>query len=399
MSGSASNAVSDVGQAAADTAAFFTGGASGANAVSGATGGPTVDTSTAATADVAGLGAGAGLAASGLAAGGAAMPPAVAETGAMMPAAVPPTDPTFGGAFTETAPGVFTAGAAAGDAATEGAGGTAILSAATPTVTLDPTTAAALGIDTSSFVGDLPIAADTVGSTGMGTLSGGFDAGMMSTVNPDYVGDLPIDSAAGAGGDGTFGGAKMASDFAGWIAKNPAQAALLGLTGYNMTRTPKIPEAAKTLQNQATPAAAAAQATIASGGTNTPAWTQQKSSIDASVDQQIKDQVRQVAQNAANTGQGTFDIDNWAKGGAPKPGDSLAAIQQANSIKDKLEAQRQQLYLQAQQQNVSDALKNLGISDTALAQVADSQFSASKDAQQTAAQTASLVLMLSAMGK
>ena len=55
-------AADTVGQLATDTAAFFTGGASGANEASRATGGPSVSAGTAAAADVAGLTAGAGIA-------------------------------------------------------------------------------------------------------------------------------------------------------------------------------------------------------------------------------------------------------------------------------------------------------------------------------------------------
>jgi hypothetical protein len=164
----------------------------------------------------------------------------------------------------------------------------------------------------------------------------------------------------------------------------PATAALLGVSAAQGLSKPKLPQAAQDLQKTGTAGAQAASGVIQSGGTSGPAWATQKASIDATIDQQIKEQTQAMLQQAVNSGQGA---------------DSQVTLQQINKLKNQAETMRQQMYQQAQAQNVKAALTELGISDQALAQVADTQFKQSAAARQGAAQTASLALMLSTLGK
>lgn len=307
--------------------------------------------------------------------------------GAAMPAAIAAADPTFGGLLSQTAPGVFEAAAPAGAGAIGAAGalegassaapppGTSILSSASPTLGLDPATAAALGIESSvlptgaveSATGVMPGGAPTFGEG-----AGGFPG-------------EPTGQWGGPTGMETGGGALDSA--AAWLKKlglTPATAALLGISGVQALSKPKLPDAAKTLQGTAGPGAQAATGVIQSGGTSGPAWATQKASIDATIDQQVKEQIQAMLQQAQNSGQGA---------------DSQVTQQQANKIKNQAETMRQQMYAQAQAQNVQAALQQLGISDAALTNVANTQFQQSAQARQGAAQTASLALMLSALGK
>jgi hypothetical protein len=187
-----------------------------------------------------------------------------------------------------------------------------------------------------------------------------------------------MDAGAGAGALDTT---------AAWLKKlglTPATAGLLGVSAAQALSKPKLPQAAQDLQKQGTAGAAAASGVIQSGGTSGPAWATQKASIDATIDQQLKEQAQAMLQQAQNSGVGA---------------DSQVTQQQINKLKTQLETARQQLYAQAQAQNVQNALKELGISDQALAQVADTQFRQSAAARQGAAQTASLALMLATLGK
>jgi hypothetical protein len=165
---------------------------------------------------------------------------------------------------------------------------------------------------------------------------------------------------------------------------SPTTLALLGISGVQAFSKPQVPEASKTLSGTAGPGAANASAVIQSGGTATPAWAQQKESIDAALDQQLKEQTAAMMQQAVNSGQGA---------------DSQVTLQQINKLKNQIETQRQQLYAQAQSQNVQAALSQLGISDQALSNVANVQFQASNQARQQAASTAELALILAANSK
>jgi hypothetical protein len=222
-------------------------------------------------------------------------------------------------------------------------------------------------------------------ATGGGSLGGGgvpgtdysiFTGGTPTDV-PDPVPDATISPAAGAPAGGAGG---LPDQLSNWLTKNPAQAAMLGLAAKNALTQPKLPSALQTVQGNAGPAADAAQAIIQSGGTSSPIWQSQKASIDASIDQQLQDQTAAIQQNAANTGQA-----------------GMVVQQQINQIKENLETQRQQLYAQAQQQNVNNAVSELTGANQSLTAVANTQLAQSEEAQQSASQTAQLALMLSQM--
>lgn len=328
----------------------------------------------------AGEGAAAGGATAGAEAGGAA--------GAFMPAAVAETPAALSSmGLTETVPGVFEAAAVGGPGATafaapgagspEGAPLPSFLSAASPTLGLDAATAEALGISSAlsgmeTSTGMVAGGAPFFGSEGMGSM--GEFAGETSG---QWGGATGMGVEGGGILDGTAAMLKR-------LGLSPATAGLLGISGLQALSKPKVPDAAKTLQAQAGPAAASANAVIQSGGTGGPQWATQKSSIDATVDQQLNEQIQAMLQQAVNSGQGA---------------DSQVTQQQINKLKNQLETVRQQLYAQAQAQNVDAALRQLGISDQALANVAQAQFASSNQARSAAAQTASLALMLSVLGK
>jgi hypothetical protein len=258
-----------------------------------------------------------------------------------------------------------------------------MLNASSPITTLDPATAAALGINQ-----DLSVSGQAFQTAG-GTMAGGaptfgenvLDSGLQTvtpTVPDISQADLSaIQAGADAGGSGITEALKK-------FGLTPATAGLLGISGLQALSKPKLPQAAQDLQKTAGPGAAAATSVIQSGGTGSPAWTTQKASIDATIDQQIKEQTQAMLQNAQNSGTGA---------------DSQVTQQQINKLKTQLETQRQTLYAQAQAQNVQAALSELGISDQALSQVANTQFQQSAQARQGAAQTASLAIMLAALGK
>lgn len=351
----------------------------------------------------AGIGAGAGAEGLAGAEGAAGAESAAAVAGGSMPAAVPEADPTFGGALQQTGPGTFAApgpalptGGGGGidpndpnNIQPTGAGGPSMLSAASPTLSLDSATAEALGITAPTFGGaDAALGNMTTGMVPGGAPNFGgevFDPGLAAG---DYNAGSEMTGAGAdygtrgaAGEDGIFG---KGADLLKKLGISPATAALLGISGAQALTAPKLPEAAKRLQQGAGPAADAAQGVIQSGGTSSPAFATQKASIDSSIDQQIKEQSQAILQQAQNSGQGA---------------DSQVTIQQINKLKTQLETQRQALYAQAAQQNVQAALQSLGISDQALAQVANAQFAGSNQAKSSAAETAKMALMLQALSK
>jgi hypothetical protein len=241
-------------------------------------------------------------------------------------------------------------------------GGGEILSAgsAMPTFNLSPGTADALGIG-GSTTSDLSVGQDVGQGVGQGV---GQQSGQ--AVGQDVTQDPTKPTA----GKNTILGLK------------PTTAALLGISGIQALQKPKQTSADKSLETNSTPAAQQATSVISSGGTATPAWATQKDSIDADIDQQIKDQTQAIIQQAVNAGQGA---------------DSMVVKQQVNQLKEKLEAQRQTLYAQQQQKNVQAALSELGISNQALSSVSANQFNNSQQAKQQAAQTASTALLLQAL--
>jgi hypothetical protein len=275
------------------------------------------------------------------------------------------------------------AGEVPGAAVAPAGGATPIsmLNASSPTTALDPATATALGISTNDSVFGGP-AFQSAG----GTMAGGAPTFGENAFGGGYVGE-PTGQWGGPTGMDAGAGAGALDTTAAWLKKlglTPATAGLLGVSAAQALSKPKLPQAAQDLQKQGTAGAAAASGVIQSGGTSGPAWATQKASIDATIDQQLKEQAQAMLQQAQNSGVGA---------------DSQVTQQQINKLKTQLETARQQLYAQAQAQNVQNALKELGISDQALAQVADTQFRQSAAARQGAAQTASLALMLATLGK
>jgi hypothetical protein len=211
---------------------------------------------------------------------------------------------------------------------------------------LDPASVAQPSIDTSLSASDLA---------------------EMGADNPAYG---PMDIASQSGGLGS------------WLsnAKNVGTAGMLGLSLKNALSKPKLPGASQTASAGATQAVQGATSTIQSGGTATPEWGSQKASIDATIDQQITQQTEAIQQAAANSGQGNQN--------------SGIVQQQIAQMTSNANTQRQQLYAQAQQQNVQAALSELSGGDATLTSIGNMQLQQSQEAQQLAAQTAEMALML-----
>jgi hypothetical protein len=171
-----------------------------------------------------------------------------------------------------------------------------------------------------------------------------------------------------------------------WLSnpKNAGTAGLLGLSLKNALSQPKLPGALQTAENNAGQSTAQALSVINSGGTATAEWASQKASIDATIDQQIKQQSEAIQQAAASSGEGNQN--------------SGIVQQQIQQMTANANVQRQQLYQQAQQQNVQAALSELTGGDQVLTQVGATQLQQSEEAQQLAAQTAEMALLLQSGG-
>ena len=137
--------------------------------------------------------------------------------------------------------------------------------------------------------------------------------------------------------------------------------------------------------NAAGPAVQDAMAMIKSGGMSGALWGQQKASIDASINQQIQQESEALQQAAANAGEGS-------------PKDSAVVVQQLNALKDKMETQRNQLYLQAQQQNVQTAIAELTGGNATLEAIAQMQLGQDEAARNAASETARLAMLLQGIG-
>jgi hypothetical protein len=177
----------------------------------------------------------------------------------------------------------------------------------------------------------------------------------------------------------------MSGGIESWL-KNPKNLATLGslgISGLQSFSKPKLPAASQTASNAATTAVQSAMPIIQSGGTASPQWATQKASIDAGIDQQIRQQSEAIQQAAANSGMGNQN--------------SGVVQQQIAQMTSNANTQRQQLYAQAQQQNVSNALAELSGGDATLASIGNMQLKESELAQQQAAQTAQLALKLYGM--
>ena len=157
-------------------------------------------------------------------------------------------------------------------------------------------------------------------------------------------------------------------------------AGLLGISGFNALHQPKLPGATQQADTNAATLAQSQLPIINSGGTATPEWAGQKASIDATIDQQIQNQTRALKQAAASSGEGNAN--------------SGLVQEQIQTMTAQLNVQRQQLYQQAQAQNVSAALSALSGADSTLTSIGNMELQQSEEAQGLAAQTAELALLL-----
>lgn len=143
-----------------------------------------------------------------------------------------------------------------------------------------------------------------------------------------------------------------------------------GASLYSLLNRAQLPGYAKQAGAAAGPASAQAQTMLASGGQGSPLWGQQKSAIDAQIDQQIQNFSRAVQQNAQNSGQGGAN--------------SMVVQSQIAEVTKQLEAQRQSMYMAAQQQNVNNAVAELTGANQTLMALANLQFQEDQQAQQLA---------------
>ena len=245
--------------------------------------------------------------------------------------------------------------------------------------TLSPDIAAGFGITPEASPAGL-YSGDITGGAGLpggGGLSFGGDAGGAAgfNIDPNFLSPEAAPGGAPAGGDGGF------FDSAGkWVAGHQAQAGLLGLSVLRGAFPQQLPGAAKTALGSSTQAVQQAQSVIASGGTSSPQWQQQKSSIDASVDQKLQQAIAQMQQSAGNAGMGGAN--------------SGVVQQQIARMKSEAETQRQQLYSQALNQIISSAVSMLSGGNATLGSIAQMQMGQSQQAQSAASQTAELALLL-----
>ena len=167
-----------------------------------------------------------------------------------------------------------------------------------------------------------------------------------------------------------------------WLSnpKNDATLASLGISGLSALRQPKLPAASATASANATAVTKGALSSIQSGGTASPQWSAQKASIDSTINQQIQQQTEAIKQAAANSSEGNQN--------------SGIVQQQIAQMTQNANTQRQQLYAQAQQQNVQNALSALSGGDATLTSIGNMELQESERAQQIGAQTAELALKL-----
>lgn len=181
--------------------------------------------------------------------------------------------------------------------------------------------------------------------------------------------------AAGVPGEATnaatagAGSSSMLGKIGGYIAKNPLQAAELGLAAYEGTQKQPLPSALKQLQTASSQEVQQAQSVISSGGTSAPNWAGQKASIDASLAEEEKNSRESILQTAANSGLSS---------------DSMVVQQQLAQLSANIETQRQQQYAAAQQQNTQNAISVLSGGSSGLATVGSAQMQGSEQSQQLA---------------
>ena len=250
-----------------------------------------------------------------------------------------------------------------------------------------------LGADAIGAGGGLTALAPSVGADTLPSLAGA-GIGVDAMPSPAAFGALPDTSSVGTLGSTSginFGTPTFADQLSGagnkaltWAENNPAQAALLGISGFNVLHTPALPSAAQTALGSSTQAVEQAQGILASGGTSSPLWASSKASIDQNIDAQLKNATEALMQNAANSGMGGAN--------------SAVVQQQINSMRQQAETQRQTMYNQTLQQIVSQAVSELSGGNQTLGSIAQMQMSQSAQAQQAASQTAELALLLGAHG-
>ena len=281
------------------------------------------------------------------------------------------------------------AGFGAADAA--GASGTFLPATSDATATpLAPDLASQFGI-----VGSTPDAGAGAGAGVFGSVGGGSAAapavssgfGSAANAGPELVGDAGTGAGLTAGDAGVASvsgtGASSAGDWLSKLLSNPKQLASLGLSGVSLLQAlskPKLPSYSQAAASSAQANLAQANATIASGGTSAPQWQAQKAAIDSSIQQQLDAQTRALQQSMANAGEGGAN--------------SAVVQQQLNNLKSNLENQRNQLYLQAQGQNVQQAITQLTGDNQVLTGVGNMQWQQSQAAQQQALNTAKLIASL-----
>ena len=371
----------------------------------GITGGADALTSSIAAGSAADLGA-AGSAAD-LGAAGSAADLGAASTSGLLTGGADALSSSVAGGLPEVtvsaaAPGAAAGGGAAGEALAAGAAGAGLGLAAGGG---SPPATGVTAKDTTGVGADYTSAetSDFLPATGSG-------AGDIGSLSPDVASLLGVGGSDVGAGGGSFLGplstwtvdpgtfvspdvASLSTDVSGldltsgqsltdWLLKpkNALSAGMLGVSGIEALTRPKLPSAAATALGAAGPAVQQAQNVIASGGTATPVWTAQKASIDAQIDQEIKQQTEAIMQAAASSGEGNQN--------------SGIVQQQIAQMTDNANVQRQQLYAQAQQQNVNNAVAELTGGNQTLSAIANMQLAQQEQAQQAARQTAQLALQL-----
>lgn len=226
-----------------------------------------------------------------------------------------------------------------------------------------------LGFDLSSATGQ----PSSIGGGGGSGDTFGINAGSAGTPATNALGVSSLGSAAvgatpAASSSGLSG---IGNSLLGWAEKNPGTAAQLGLGAYEATQKPALPSADKALLSESQANIASATGIINSGGTSSPNWGAQKAAIDQSIQTQVTQGTQAILQQAANNGMGQ---------------NSLVVQQQINQLKINASTQQQQLYQQAQAQNVSQAMSLLSGGNQALASIGNTQYQQDQQAQQLVAQ-------------
>jgi hypothetical protein len=217
-----------------------------------------------------------------------------------------------------------------------------------------------------------PLSGDMMSQFGIDPGSISTDTSFDSSLAADNPGYGPMDIAGPTTGQGIEK----------WLSnpRNLSTLASLGISGASALSHPRLPGASQTAQSNATALTKGAIPIIQSGGTATPLWSSQKASIDATIDQQIKQQSQALQQAAINSGMGNQN--------------SGVVQQQIAEMTRQANVQRQELYTQAQQQNVNNALSELSQGDQILAEIGAMQLQQDERAKQLAGQTAELALLL-----